>query len=49
MDKVTVKTKLLKCKLCKKKDGLVKFYLLKNALKISPYHPACFRKLINKL
>lgn len=49
----TLKTKIkettLKCELCKKSDGIVKFYTITNDMdRLKAYHAKCFRKLSTK-
>ena len=48
--KIQVKTKKMKCKLCKKNDGIVRFYIL-DPLKGVPegYHAKCKNKKLQTI
>lgn len=44
--KIKVKTKILPCRWCNKKNGVIKFYILADDMETpKAYHPACLRKL----
>lgn len=47
--KTKVKEKKLQCLLCKKSDGIVKFYTMTNdMLTLKAYHAKCYRKVLNE-
>jgi hypothetical protein len=47
--KTKTKEKKLQCLLCKKADGIVKFYTITNDMqRLKAYHSKCFRKITHE-